>query len=724
MAWLTPSIVATLVATTILTITYMHLYFANRERHLLAWAASWGCYAVRLIFMLLFILGGKSPWFLLANQSLSLWSGLFLLLGTITFVKLPPRTGWIITGGVLLNIWVAVAVLNELSFMLMALPTFLVMGAVYIWTGVLFLRHIKEGYVEKTVVGWTFILWGLHKVDYPFLRPVLWFAPWGYLLGATFALIVAVYVILLYLRLSREALAESEKQYKALFDANPDGVVIPTQDSRKILFANPTFCALFGYEEQELNSLRMEQLFPPEDAEKNLVELDGHAQRRISFSEQIKCVRKDGDVFYADLKTAELPIKGQGLFVVFFRDVTARMHAENALVAAKESAEKAKEAAEEANNAKSVFLANMSHEIRTPLNGVLGMLQTLQLTKLDQEQTEYTEGAIKASQRLTNLLSDILDLSRVEANRLTIAMDPVDVHDVLQSLAQLFSLPAREKGLTLNIHTAADIPQRIQGDAARLQQVLTNLVGNAVKFTNAGQINVSVTKNVPADSPAPSIEFSVSDTGIGIPDHLLPNLFDPFVQGENGFRREFQGAGLGLAISKSLAVSMGGDITVETQQGKGSRFTFSMPLHAVDAAPEKSESATPQNTSAGLRVLLADDDEITVFAMIRMLEKLGCLPTAVTNGQDVITSLQEQEYDMMFMDIQMPGMDGVETTQAIRDGRAGEKACAMPIYAMTAYAMAGDKERFLAAGMDGYIAKPVIIGELAQILEDVAGRIS
>ena len=381
---------------------------------------------------------------------------------------------------------------------------------------------------------------------------------------------------------------------------------------------------------------------------------------------------------------------------------------------------KAHEAAETANAAKSSFLANMSHEIRTPLNGIVGMLQLLATTEPTDEQNEYIQLAIQASARLTHLLSDILDISRMEAGKLSLVNVPLDLREFIQHLCMLLNTVAKETGVRLASHIDPRIPTGLTGDPTRLQQVLLNLLGNAFKFTESGSIALEVYP-LPTSTPMQQrLLFSVADTGVGISDRVLETLFTPFVQADAGLTRNYQGAGLGLSICKQLIEMMGGNIAVDSELGRGTTIYFCITFGLLapktpQSEPEDTQRAAPA-PAEGLRILLAEDDPVNQISTGKLCEKLGHHATIAENGEQAIEALRRGEFDVLLMDIQMPGMDGLKATEAIRNGWAGKDKKNIPIIALTAHVMPEDQEYFLKAGMDDYLAKPVEMEDLQKAL--------
>jgi len=409
--------------------------------------------------------------------------------------------------------------------------------------------------------------------------------------------------------------------------------------------------------------------------------------------------------------------------VVTFTDITECKRSEHALLETNHQLEAARARAEElavkadaAARAKSEFLAVMSHELRTPLNGVLGFAELLADTKLDQEQQGYTATIRESGSHLLNVVNDILDYSSIEKGKLIIESAPVEVAGLLESACQPILKAASDKGLDFSCEEAPGLPETIVGDIRRLRQILINLLGNAVKFTSRGSVVLRVEPGL--ISAAPAIRFSITDTGPGIPPGMLGVLFSPFIQADSTLCRQFEGNGLGLAISKRLADAMGGSITVSSTPGEGSTFTFIMPVGSPQPLPpaglvEPDSFPRPvlSQRSGGL-ILLVEDDRVSALLASRMLASLGYRSECAGDGLEAVNIFSPGKYAAILMDMQMPVMDGIEATRGIRRMESGS-GVRVPIIALTANVMPGDRELCLAAGMDDFLSKPFKKAEIS-----------
>lgn len=386
-----------------------------------------------------------------------------------------------------------------------------------------------------------------------------------------------------------------------------------------------------------------------------------------------------------------------------------------------------KRLAENASLAKSQFLAKMSHEIRTPFNGILGIVELMSKTNLTHQQAEYLEILKKSSESLLNIINDILDISKIEAGKMALAPIPFKLRELVASLVEVTSATLQDKGLSLAAQVEESVPEIVVGDAEKLKQILLNLLSNAVKFTHRGSVFLDVRREAGA---AEALRFSVRDTGIGIPSEKLDEVFSPFIQADDSISRQYGGTGLGLAICAELIKLMSGEMAIKSEEGAGTEISFVIPLQAAGPEALMQEQASELKSSvlvkrprsrreiAGLHILVVEDNEVNQMLTCKTLERLGCTYRLAANGEEALTWFERERFDLILMDIQMPGMSGLVATERIR-ALEGDTGMHTPIAALTAHAMVGDRETCLAAGMDFYISKPLYSERLIGLLNSV-----
>jgi len=426
--------------------------------------------------------------------------------------------------------------------------------------------------------------------------------------------------------------------------------------------------------------------------------------------------RKDGSEFPVDISLAPLQTEEGVLVSAAVRDVTERKRAQAALLEREAELALARDQALEASRLKSDFLANMSHEIRTPMNAVIGLTGLLLDSRLNTEQKEYAEAVRSAGEALLEIINDLLDFSKIEAGKLRLEVMDFELSAVVEEVVDLLGTEAHEKGLALTTQVHTDVPAFVRGDPGRLRQIVTNLVGNAIKFSDHGEVAVRV-KVAVGSPPAPSLRFEITDTGIGISPEGQRQLFQAFEQVDSSASRRHGGTGLGLAICKQLVEMMGGGIGLESVAGVGSTFWFTIPLVMADTpqpATVHKQEPTKYRRIRGGRILIAEDNPVNQLVAVRMLEKLGYRADVAANGSEAVDALTRIDYAAVLMDCQMPEMDGFEATREIR--RRQTPAHRTPVIAMTAGAAQEDRDRCFAADMDDYISKPVRTEKLGLVL--------
>ncbi|MBI5582881.1 MAG: PAS domain S-box protein [Deltaproteobacteria bacterium] len=523
-----------------------------------------------------------------------------------------------------------------------------------------------------------------------------------------------------------------EEKHRLIVEHANEAILITQEGYPKLV--NPKMVEITGFDPKTLYAQPIFEIVHPEDRE--LVR-DRHVRRSrgedVPAVYPFRIIDRQGQVKWLEINAMRLEWDGHPATLSLLTDITDRQADEEKHRLAKiemeslnrqlsEAIERAQEMAfqaETANVAKSQFLANMSHEIRTPMNGIIGFSSMLLETPLSEEQREYVTAITSSGSQLLTLINDILDFSKIEAGKMTIEKIPFNLRDALREAVDLVAVKAREKGLEILSDIPAGVPPVVVGDPLRLRQVLINLLGNAVKFTESGHILIRVEILKKADETSRA-RFVIADTGVGIPPEQQKGLFEKFTQADGSVTRKYGGTGLGLAITRELVELMGGEIGLESCPGQGSTFWFILPLEpvtapAVERLPNQSDPAGPPAAKPqGLRILVAEDQPVNQLLARKMLEQLDCRVSMAGNGREAVRQVENETFDLVFMDCQMPEMDGYEAAGRIR--RLPKPKKDIPIVAMTAHVLEGDRERCLAAGMDDYVGKPIHKEDLAAIL--------
>jgi PAS domain S-box-containing protein len=522
-------------------------------------------------------------------------------------------------------------------------------------------------------------------------------------------------------KLTEQALQEREARMRAILDALPDLIFVLDAEGRILDYHTHSNTHLLLPPDLFLGK-HVTEVMPEYIAEQT-----DNALRQLKRTGQVQQYEYELTMSNGCQRWYETRLAAceDGNVAAVVRDITERKQAEAALAEMNAQLERAlvraqelAVAAEAASHAKSEFLASMSHEIRTPMNGIIGMTELLLGTPLNEEQRDYLKTLRSSADLLLAILSDILDIAKIEAGKMVLESVPTDLREVVEDTVKLFIPRARQKELALRAEVGEDLPPAVLADPMRLRQILANLVNNAIKFTEQGGVVVRA-ELLRREAERAWVRLSVEDTGIGIPPERLHAIFEAFTQADSSTTRRYGGTGLGLTICKRLAELMGGHIDVRSEVGKGSTFWVDLPLpvgHAVaKPAHDNTMSAEPLPIPAGLRILLVEDNEVNRKVAVRMLQKLGCEVDIATDGRQAIDKTAQHRYDIVFMDVYMPEMDGYEATRLIRQREAATGSHQV-IIAMTANAMEGDRELCLQAGMDDYLAKPFREAELRQTI--------
>ncbi len=501
---------------------------------------------------------------------------------------------------------------------------------------------------------------------------------------------------------------ETKQRFESVFENVSDGIIVADWPSKKFFMTNHQICELLGYTKTEFESLWISDLIPKDHWKTAKKQFDEQQLGEKQLAEDIPLLTKDNKVRYFDINSKMIKINNKSYYVGLFRDITEK----------KKSIElhKEMEIAKKAAEAKDFFLANISHEIRTPVTGIIGMSEILSQTNLNQEQTEYLSIINDSSKILLDLINDILDISKIEAGKMSLNPSFFNIKDMLSNLVSLLEPSAKKQNIDFGLTYKTHIPDKIKADKKRIEQIIMNFVFNALKYTEKGSIKILVSGNK-LDYNHFEIKIEVKDTGIGVSPTDQSKIFDKFFQLDSSLSRVNSGAGLGLFICKELVKLMGGNLGVESAPNEGSNFwfTFKSEIKPGKSVDKNLSYQDKSKKSVELNILVVDDTYVNRRVISLMLEKFGCKVDMATNGEEALQMFDPYKHHAIFMDIMMPVMDGIEALKKLKE----KYKDLPPILALTANAMEGDDKKYLDYGFNSYLAKPVTLEDLSKKFQEL-----
>ncbi len=704
-SWLIPAIISTLGGTIILFLVYLFLYFEEREGFLGIWALAWGCYALRFGFMLGNILMGGHPVLLAGNQISALANGLFLLWGTYGFIGLARPDRWI-AALVLGTVWVIVAVFQEVSFFWLTLPTFGFMAVIYIWTGVVLLRHRRIDHPSRCLVGWTFIAWGIHKANYPVLRPVLWFAPFGYLLGALLELVVAVSILMLYFQRNRMELSANEERLRTITDNTPD-LILQVDAKGRVIFSNGGRDGAGIFPRVASGDSIHDWLTTLGDADEPF---------RTALAETLADGRsREIEVEGADrwywLRLAPVGhAGGVGSVIVITADITERKTYEAAI-----REREARMRQSQKLEAIGILAGGIAHDFNNILSAIMGYTElSLTRIKTDDPLHRNLTQVMKSADRAKELIQQILSFSRDTGHK----KKPVRVAFIIKESIKLLrsSLPR-----TIEIHDDIALDAGpVLADPSQIQQIIMNLSTNAAQAMDerGGVLSITV-KAIHLDSlsagqleeltPGPYIHLTVSDTGHGMSAGTLERIFVPFFT----TRPPGKGTGMGLSVVYGIVESLGGAVKAYSEPDRGTTISIYLPcIDAEETAATAAEMDAPTGTE---RILFVDDEPALVEVAENMLSLLGYQVTCLTSSREALDRFRAapDEVDLVITDQTMPEMTGLEMAGEMMAIRPD-----LPVILCTGFSRQINAERAAAHGIRRFLMKPMVMRDVAQSIRE------
>ena len=506
---------------------------------------------------------------------------------------------------------------------------------------------------------------------------------------------------------ANKEISEIKQRFETIFEKASDGIIVADWEKQEFFMINQRMCHILGYSKEEMEQLWITRLLPSEDQEASMQRITEEADGARTIADDIPLICKNKELKYFDITSQTIKIRQKIYRVSLYRDITE--HKKTVLL--KQQAEVARKASE----SKNLFLANMSHEIRTPVTGIMGMSEILSKTELNKQQFEYLRIIRDSSKILLTLINDILDISKIEAGKLLLKNESFRIDELIDKIKTLAHPGLLNNNNKIQIYVDPELPKYIIADKVRLEQILMNLLNNAIKFTRNGSISINAEK-VHGHSYDNQLKITVSDTGTGISESDQQRLFQKYQQIDSSLSRPADGSGLGLFICEQLISLMGGTIGVQSTTGQGSHFWFHIPCKESNAESEiVTEFNGSNDVQLGLNVLLVDDKKVNLQVISLMLQTANCKIDTASNGIDALEKFNPQKHEVVLMDIMMPLMDGITAMKELRKKHNDLP----PIIAITANAMVGDKGKYLDEGFDAYITKPLTLNKLTSELLDL-----